>query len=572
MRQLIVGACFLAIGALGCQSGEKEIKLQSVDQTMRVLHPGTNAELYTTLSTLFDSEKATLDKLLGTLLTAFDDVKKSPVGTPSEIYAANVELERLEAEHVKTLQAILTPVEEAKAALDSAKKAAITFANSVKYYGKKSYCGGDGCDGECNSCAPNQFCYASFCRSTPLCKDKECGKNGVGGVCGVCSDDERCTKEGACVARDSDETAEVCKPECRANPRGTYTKITKQAKNPDFPGNVRADRYANGAQTLGDLQKLTDAVAARIADNKVLLQEKIANDAKVSELTAGLNTLKEQVAANKETIKRLKGEQKAAKKAVKAAAADPAATAAAQAALEATTASLEAAAAQTKTIKTATKETKTQLKAAIKAQKATNKKVKVVIEVQPELIDLLGKYNQITVKWKAAEDAVSKAEAALLAAAETAEKKTKAAEAIYGTSKAAAQQKLDALTAAAIAEENYPVTHEINELTHGIERPAYIIPESFSEEITKVKTKSTAELASLVSKLDAMKDDANEEKETGPTKDEVEGWVAGLTLQLSLIEDIELLVPALTASNERATTLKTNLQDLVQKVRIEAGL
>ncbi len=572
MRQLMIGACILAIAALGCQSGEKEIKLQNVDQTMRVFHPGTNAELYTTLSTLFQSEKATLDKLLGTLLTAFNGVKNSTVGTPSEIYAANTELDRLNAEHAKTLQAILAPVEEAKTALESAKKAAQAFANSVKYFGKKKYCGGDGCDGECNSCAPDQFCYDSFCRSTPLCKDKECGKNGVGGVCGVCSDDERCTKEGACVARELDETIEVCKPECRANPRGTYTQVTKRAKNPDFPGNVRADQYANGVQTLSDLQKLTAAVTARIADNKVLLEEKIANDAKVTELTEGLKTLKEQVAANKETIKRLKGEQKAAKKAVKAAAADPAGLATAQAALEATTASLEAAAAQTKTFKTATKETKTQLKAAVKAQKATNKKVKVVIKVQPELIDLLGKYNQVSGKWQAAEDAVSKAETALLAAAETAEKKTKAAEAIYGTSKAAAQQKLDALTAAAIAEESHPVTHKINELTHGIERPAYVIPESFSQEITKVKTKSTAELASLVSKLEAMKDDSSEEKEAGPTKEEVEGWVAGLTLQLSLIEDIELLVPALIASNERATTLKTNLQDLVQKVRIEAGL
>jgi hypothetical protein len=571
MKQTAIAMSLLVFGLLACDDEKPRFQVENVDRTMRILHPGTNAELHTTLSALFDDEMKTHRKLLGTLADTFKVIENSPSGVPTEIYAAEAKLKQLRNDHASALVEFQTPVSEAKALLASAQETAAAFSGTVKYYGKKPYCGSDGCGGECNSCAPDQLCYADYCRSTPLCADKACGPNGVGGVCGICGDDERCTKAGKCVSKQMDETAEVCEAQCKPNPRGRYTKTIKRAGNEDVPGPLRGERRASGAAELSELKALADAVATRIEANKSVLQEKAANDVKVSNLSETLASLKAQITEGKAAIKRLKAEQKAAKKAVKAAAAEPLKLTAAQAALESASASLTAAVAQDKALKQMVKDTKAQAKAAAKAQKATSAKAKVAVEVQPHLSEMARRYKEVIRKWELAQAAVDKAKSALVSAEETAAKKTEAANTSYEADKAAAEVKRDALLVAAIAEESRPTQHSVNNLTHGVARPAYVIPDTFLKDIATIKVKYAEERTALLAQLAAMANES-EKSDEGPSKNEIKKWIAGLTAQLEAMDDIELILPALEASNGRASALKTNLRDLVEKVRLEAGL
>jgi hypothetical protein len=257
----------------------------------------------TELKSVYEDQAAEQALQLKTARKVWSLVVGLTFGNPNEVEAAQIELSALETKVQENRDAILVPVKAAQDVLDGAIKVVSSVKGEAHFSAGKNWCGADGCEGDCaDACNVGDFCFDNYCRCVPDCGEKQCGSDGCGGVCGDhrggCANDEWCSSEYQCIAYDFEELS--CRPSCnkRGSPkRPAGRKVMRTGKDKSIP---KWKQRAN-AFTFGTIAEFVEYL--RVLDEYA---------AQVKEAQAGVLTLAEKIATDKETVADLGGQIKTA--------------------------------------------------------------------------------------------------------------------------------------------------------------------------------------------------------------------------------------------------------------------
>ncbi len=212
----------------------------------------------TDLATIRDAEQEERKDLRSKALDAWNKVSDLTVGDPLQIDAAETALEALKTELKERRDEALKPVTDAQGDVEAARSAMNAFSGKAHYSGSRTWCGGNGCGGDCaGSCDFDKPCFDNKCRCVPTCGDRQCGDDGCGGVCGdhlgSCPDGQYCNGEYQCVNHTYEATK--CEPSCynQGDPRREAGKNKVRVSD----NSVSSWNQNQNDNTISDLQTLS---------------------------------------------------------------------------------------------------------------------------------------------------------------------------------------------------------------------------------------------------------------------------------------------------------------------------
>ena len=342
-------------------------------------------EVHTTIDALYKAEKQDRGTLVSELKSKMDTLREILVGSPAQVADASAEIAAIKAKRQTRIDEARGPLGEAEARTSASAEKLGTFDDVLVLPRSQDRCSRDGCGGSCGECSPDEYCHDLWCRSVPQCAGKNCGEDGAGGLCGRCQEGQQCPGSQMC---NQPTVTTSCSPECDRLPQGEVTKT----KRDDEPGRYRARLYEGFLTTPEEVDSVIASAKARQDLNQRLIDEHAQRAATIAAKEQALDSSKETLKTSKATLKKLQKDLRAMKRDESVSANQ----------LMAHTQEIESGKAEIKEV-TARRKT---LAKEISALKSTQRRQEPVVrecrEAQPELSNMMSRFNAHVDAWRAA--------------------------------------------------------------------------------------------------------------------------------------------------------------------------